>query len=104
METETWLDGLKKHNVFSTRPDSNTSTVALGSSTLQLEDLSVALIPRSDEDSDIDEDSMAQRSNIMCIRGPDLFIAVGRQIRMLPLKAVKEAEDVEEVAYKVSPQ
>ncbi|CEL59627.1 Nucleoporin nup82 OS=Schizosaccharomyces pombe (strain 972 / ATCC 24843) GN=nup82 PE=3 SV=1 [Rhizoctonia solani AG-1 IB] len=100
METETWLDGLKKHNVFSTRPDSNTSTVALGSSTLQLEDLSVALIPRSDEDSDIDEDSMAQRSNIMCIRGPDLFIAVGRQIRMLPLKAVKEAEDVEEVAYK----
>ncbi|CAE6397697.1 unnamed protein product [Rhizoctonia solani] len=101
METETWLDALKKHNVFNAIPDSNTSTVALGSSTLQLEDLSVAIAPRSDEDSDIDEDSAAQRSNIMCIRGPDLFIAVGRQIRMLPLKAVKEAENTEEVAYKI---
>ncbi|KAF8709136.1 Nuclear pore component, partial [Rhizoctonia solani] len=100
METETWLDALKKHNVFNAMPDSNTSTVALGSSTLQLEDLSVALAPRSDDDSDIDEDSVAQRTNIICIRGPDLFIAVGRQIRMLPLKAAKEAENVEEVVYK----
>ncbi|GAB1519998.1 hypothetical protein RhiTH_003071 [Rhizoctonia solani] len=100
MDTETWLDALKKHNVFNAMPDSNTSTVALGSSTLQLEDLSVALAPRSDDDSDIDEDSVAQRTNIICIRGPDLFIAVGRQIRMLPLKAAKEAENVEEVVYK----
>ncbi|QRW16097.1 nuclear pore complex protein [Rhizoctonia solani] len=100
MDTETWLDALKKHNVFNAMPDSNTSTVALGSSTLQLEDLSVTLAPRSDDDSDIDEDSVAQRTNIICIRGPDLFIAVGRQIRMLPLKAAKEAENVEEVVYK----
>ncbi|CAE6428052.1 unnamed protein product [Rhizoctonia solani] len=100
METETWLDALKKHDVFNTTPDSNTSTFALGSSTLQLEDLSITIPPRSDDDSDIDEGSLVQRSNIMCIRGPDLFIAVGRQIRMLPLKTVKEAEGVEEVTYK----
>ncbi|KAJ1308726.1 hypothetical protein OPQ81_004417 [Rhizoctonia solani] len=100
METETWLDALKKHNVFNATPDSNVSTVALGSSTMQLEDLSIAIAPRSDDDSDIDEDSPAQRSNIMCIRGPDLFIAVGRQIRMLQLKAVKEAESEDEVPYK----
>ncbi|CAE6426563.1 unnamed protein product [Rhizoctonia solani] len=100
MDTETWLDALKKHDVFNATPDSNLSTVALDSSTLQLEDLSLAIAPRSDNGSDIDEDSLVQRSNIMCIRGPDLFIAVGRQIRMLPLKAVKEAEGIEEVAYK----
>ncbi|KAH7343719.1 hypothetical protein B0J17DRAFT_643651 [Rhizoctonia solani] len=100
METETWLDALKKHDVFNATPDSNLSTVALDSSTLQLEDLSLAIAPRSDNGSDIDEDSLVQRSNIMCIRGPDLFISVGRQIRMLPLKAVKEAERVEEAVYK----
>ncbi|CAE7085971.1 unnamed protein product [Rhizoctonia solani] len=100
METESWLDALKKHDVFNTTPDSNTSALALDSSTLQLEDLSITVPPRSDNDSDIDEDSPVQRSNIMCIRGPDLFIAVGRQIRMLPLKTAKEAEAVEEVAYK----
>ncbi|CUA70126.1 hypothetical protein RSOLAG22IIIB_00473 [Rhizoctonia solani] len=100
METETWLDALKKHDVFNTTPDSNTSTFALGSSTLQLEDLSITAPPRSDNDSDIDDDSLVQRSNIMCIRGPDLFIAVGRQIRMLPLKAIKEADSTEDVQYK----
>lgn len=101
METETWLDVLGKHDVFNAMPDSNTSTIALGESILQVEDLSVALVPRSDDDSDIDEESAPQRSNIMCIRGQDLFLAVGRQIRMLSLKSAKEASKVEEVPYKV---
>lgn len=100
MESEAWLDALNKHNVFNTTPDSNTSTTALGASLLQLEDLSVSIVPRSDVDSDIDEESVVQRSNIMCIRGPDLFLAVGRQIRMLPLKSVKESDKAEEVPYK----
>jgi hypothetical protein len=101
MEHEAWLDALGKHDMFNTTPDSNASTVALGASLLQLEDLSTLILPRSDADSDIDEESVIQRSNIMCIRGPDLFLAVGRQIRMLSLKSVKEAEKVEEVPYKV---
>ena len=104
MESEAWLDALNQHDVFKATTASASTTSALGASLLQIDDLrtNTSLVLHSDTSSDTDEESVVQRSNIMCIRGPDLFIAMGRQIRMLPLKDVKESERVEDVPYKVS--
>jgi hypothetical protein len=104
MESEAWLDALNRHDVFKTVANVS-STSALGASLLQFDDLrtSKSLVLCSDTSSDIDEEPTMQRTNIMCIRGPDLFLAVGRQIRMLSLKDVKESEKAEDVSYKVSP-
>lgn len=104
MESEAWLDALNHHDVFKTITADTSSTTALGASLLQIDDLrtNTSLVLHSETGSDVDEESTVQRSNIMCIRGPDLFLAVGRQIRMLPLKDVKESERAEDVPYKVS--
>lgn len=104
MESEAWLDALNQHDVFKATTAGASTTTALGASLLQIDELrtNTSLVLYSENGSDTDEESIVQRSNIMCIRGPDLFIAVGRQIRMLPLKDVKESERVEEVPYKVT--
>ncbi|KAG9099424.1 hypothetical protein FRC06_005294 [Ceratobasidium sp. 370] len=102
MESEAWLDTLNGHDVF--KPTASSSSVsAPDTSLLKVDELrgNNSLVLRSDGGEDEDEESLAQRTNIMCVRGPDLFLAVGQQIRMLPLKDVKESESNEDVPYKV---
>ncbi|KAG8722485.1 hypothetical protein FRC08_001541 [Ceratobasidium sp. 394] len=102
MEAEAWLDTLNRHDVF--KPTTGSSSVsAPDTSLLKIDELrgNHSLVLRSDGDSDSDDESVVQRTNIMCVRGPDLFLAVGRQIRMLPLKDVKESESSEDVSYKI---
>ncbi|KAG8700604.1 hypothetical protein FRC09_005851, partial [Ceratobasidium sp. 395] len=102
MESEAWLDTLNKHDMFKPTT-SSASTSVLDASLLKVDELrnSDSLVLHSDDnDSDEDEESLVQRTNLLCVRGPDLFLAVGRQIRMLPLKDVKESGNNEDISYK----
>ncbi|KAG9128345.1 hypothetical protein FRC07_000457 [Ceratobasidium sp. 392] len=102
MESEAWLDALSRHDVFKPAASSS-STSVLDTSSLKIDELrnSNSLVLRSDDDdSDDDEESLVQRTNILCVRGPDLFLAIGRQVRILSLKDVKESENREDVSYK----
>ncbi|QRV72489.1 nuclear pore complex protein [Ceratobasidium sp. AG-Ba] len=101
MGPEAWLDSLSSHDVFKPTATSSSALTA-DTSLLQVDELrnNNSLVLRPDEESEDDEELLVQRKNIMCIRGPDLFLAAGRQIRMLPLREIKESEADEDVPYK----